>query len=81
MGIKKGRTMIQVVLEAYTHFALRVSRDGQSCLAVDVLLVQVHVLLRTRVNNLNVNALVGAGSDVCGDYHERIHVGRIPNAF
>ena len=78
---KEERTVIQVVLEAYAHLALRVSRDGQPRLAVDILLVQVHVLLRTRVDNLNVDALVDAGPDICGNNHEGVQVGRVPNAF
>lgn len=73
--------MIQVVLEAYADLALRVSCDGQPRFTIDILLVQVHVLLRTRVDNLNVDALVGAGSDIRGNNHERIQVCRIPNAF
>ena len=73
--------MIQVVLEAHTHLALRVSRNGQPRLTVDILLVQVHVLLRTRVDNLNVDALVVAGPNVRGNNHERVQVGRVPNAF
>jgi hypothetical protein len=73
--------MIQVILEAYANLALHMSRDGQPRFTVDVLLVQVHVLLRTRVDDLNVDALVGAGADVRRNDHERVHVGRVPNAF
>lgn len=53
--------MVQVIPEANSNLALRVGRDGQPRFAVDVLLVQVHVLLRTRVDNLDVDALAGAG--------------------
>ena len=78
---KEGRTMIQVVLEAHTDFSLRVRSDGQPRFTIDILLVQVHVLLRTRVDNLNVDALVEARCNVRGNNNERIHVCRVPNAF
>jgi hypothetical protein len=78
---RKGRTMIQVVLEAHTNLFLRVSSDGQPRFTINILLVQVHVLLRTRVDDLNVDALVEARCDVRGDNHERIHVCCIPYAF
>jgi hypothetical protein len=78
---KKKRTLLYVVLEAHANFALRMGRDGQPSLPVDIPLVQVHVLFRTRVDDLNVDTLVGAGSDVRGDYHKRVYVGSIPNAF
>lgn len=70
-----------MILEAHANLPLRMRRDGQPGFSVDTLLVQVHVLFGTRVDNLNVDALVGPGSDVRGNNHERIHVGRIPNAF
>lgn len=81
VSIGSTRTSIQVILEAYADLPFRVGRDGQSGFAGDVLLVQIHVLLGTRVDDLNVDALVEARSDVRGNYHECICVGCIPNAF
>ena len=69
--------MIQVVLEAHTNLSLRMSSDGQPRFTIDILLVQVHVLLRTRVDDLNVDALIEARCDVRGNNNERIHVCRI----
>lgn len=73
--------MIQVVFEAHTNLSFRVRSDGQPRFTINVLLVQVHVPLRTRVNNLNVDALLEARCDVRGNNHERIHVCGVPNAF
>jgi len=73
--------LIQVVLDTYANLSVRVSSDSQPRFTIDILLVQVHVLLRTRVDNLNVDALVEARCDVRGNNHERIHVCRVPNAF
>ena len=73
--------MVQVVLEAHTNLSVRVSGDGQPRFAIDILLVQVHVLLRTRVDDFDVDALLGARCDVRGNNQERIHVRRVPNAF
>ncbi len=70
-----------MILEAHTNLSLRMGRDSKPGFSADTPLVQVHVLFGTRVDNLNVDALVGPGSDVRGNNHERIHVGRIPNAF
>ncbi len=75
------RTRVYVVFEAHANLAFRVGRDGQPGFAVDILLVQVHVLFGARVDDFNVDALVGARSDVRGDDHKRIYVGRAPNAF
>lgn len=73
--------MIQVVLEAHTNLSIRVSGDGQPRFTINILLVQVHVLLRTRVDDLNVDALLEARCDVRGNNHERIQVCCVPNAF
>ncbi len=70
-----------MVFEAYANLSIRVSSDSQPRFTIDILLVQVHVLLRARVDDLNVDALVEARCDVRGNNHERIHVCRIPNAF
>ena len=70
-----------MILEAYANLALCVGRDGQPGFAIDAPLVQIHVLFWTRVDDLNVDTLVGARTDVRGDNQERIYVGRIPNAF
>jgi len=70
-----------VILEAHANLSLRMGRDSEPGFSADTPLVQVHVLFGTRVDNLNVDALVGPGSDVRSNNHERIHVGRIPNAF
>jgi hypothetical protein len=79
--MKKTRTRIQIILEAHANLALRMGCDGQPGFAIDTLLVKIHVLFRTRVDDLNVDALVGTRCDVRGDNHKRIYVGRIPNAF
>lgn len=70
-----------MILEAHANLALRMGCDGQPGFAIDTLLVKIHVLFWTRVDDLNVDALVGARCDVRGDDHKRIYVGRIPNAF
>lgn len=70
-----------MILEAHANLALRMGCDGQPGFAIDTLLVKIHVLFRTRVDDLNVDALVGARCDVGGDDHKRIYMGRIPNAF
>ena len=70
-----------MILEAYANLALRVGRDCQPCFAVDALLVQVHVLLRTRVDDFNVDALALTRADVRSDDNKRIHVSSVPNAF
>lgn len=56
-------------------------RDSQPRLGFDILLAQIYVLLRARVHNFNVHALVLARPDVRCNDHESVGVYGIPYTF
>ena len=56
-------------------------RNSQSCLALYVPLAKIHILLRARVDNLDVNALEVAWGDIRGDDDELVVVHRVPDTF
>jgi hypothetical protein len=56
-------------------------RNCQPRLAIDIALAKVYIFLRTRVHNLNINALVCARLDISGDDDERVVVHGVPDAF
>lgn len=55
--------------------------DGETCLALDVSFGEVDVSLGCGVDDFNVDALAGAGTDVGGDDDEGVGVGCVPYAF
>ena len=76
-----ARTVVEIIPEAHADLALGVRGDGEARLAVDPLLMQINVLLRARVHDLDVDALAGAGADVRGDDDERVGVRGVPDAL
>lgn len=57
------------------------SSYSQPGLALDPLLVEIDIFLRTRVHNLNVNLLLIAWSDIRSDDYEGIRMCGVPYAF
>ena len=55
--------------------------DREVCLAVDVLFGEVDISLGCGVDDVNVDALAGVGSDVGGNDDERVWVGCVPYAL
>lgn len=55
--------------------------DGQPCLGLDTLLAKINILLRTRVDNFYVRALVRAWPDIGSDDDEGVGMGRVPDTF
>lgn len=55
--------------------------DSQPRLRIDILLAQIHILLRTRVYDINIHTLIPAGSYVGCDDDQRVYVRGIPYAF
>jgi len=74
-------TAFEIVVETDTNFTSGVSGDCQPCLGLDAFLLQVDILLGTRVDNFDVCPLVGVGAGVYRDNYERVIVGRIPQTF
>ena len=74
-------TFIQVILEANADFTFGVASNSQSSLLIDILLAEVDVLVRTRVYNFYVHALIDSGPDVCRDNNQLIFVRGIPYTF
>jgi hypothetical protein len=69
------------VFKTHPNLALGVSADRELCFGVDVLFGEVDVSLGCGVDNVDVDALAGAGSDVGGDDDERVWVDCIPYAL
>jgi hypothetical protein len=78
---KRGPTGGQIVFKAHPDLALGVGSDCEPCFGVDVLFGEVDVSLGRGVDDVDVDALAGAGSDVGGDDDERVWVGCVPYAL
>lgn len=70
-----------MVFKAHTNLTLGMGSDRETCLALDVLFGEVDVSLGGRVDDFNVDALAGAGSDVGSDDDEGVWVGCVPYAL
>lgn len=77
----KRRTWCQIVLEAHANLAFGVGGDSKTGLSLDVFFREVDVPLGCRVDDVDVNALTGAGTDVGGDDDEGVCMGCVPYAF
>ena len=78
---ERGPTWGQIVFKAHPNLALGVRSDREARFAVDVLFGEVDVALRCGVDDVNVDALAGAGSDVGSDDDECVWVGCVPYAL
>jgi hypothetical protein len=78
---KRRPTWGQIVFKACANLALGVGGDREPCFGVDVLFGEVDVSLGRGVDNVDVDALAGAGSDVGGDDDGRVWVGCVPDAL
>lgn len=73
--------MVKVIHQTNPHLPFRMSRDRQPRLPIDIPLTQIHIALRTRIDNLNICALLFACPDVRGDDDERVGVSLVPDTL
>jgi hypothetical protein len=74
-------TFRRIIPEANADLALRVRRNSQPRLRLDIPLAQVHVFLRTRVYDLDVDPLLLPRTDVRGDNDQGTVMCGVPYAF
>lgn len=73
--------MLQIIRQAHPDLSIRMSRDRQPRLALNVPLRQIHIVFRTRIHNLNIRALVHARADIRSDDDEGVRVRLVPDAL
>lgn len=74
-------TWLEVVPEAHSNVFFRMCGNCKTLLATDVLLAQVDIPLRARVEDLNVDSLVVSRGDIRGDDDECTRMCSVPDAF
>lgn len=78
---RRRLTIIKVVSQTNANLPLRMRSNSESRLAINIPLAEILILLRARVDNLNIHSLLASFSDVGGDDDELVSMYGVPDAF
>lgn len=70
-----------MIRQTYTNLSIRVSRNGQPGLAIDVPFTQINISRRTWIDDFNISTLVCARANIGSNDDKRIYVSLAPNAL
>lgn len=70
-----------MVQKTYSNLPIRMRRNRQPRLAIDIPLIQIHIPLRTRIDNFDICTLVRPRANVRSNDNKGICVSLVPYTF